>query len=151
MLSEQTSLMIYLYCCYMQPAFDLNLLEDTTHQVYVLFCKIALEVFSNDKPLFLKGLHALCRLLLWQIHVYSVPTRYAMLIDVMNNVMVGTCKTYMVFLVYYLVSTPLFWLSFFVIALQIIFFETWSLKLKKNILEKFVRCHWILYSSLVCY
>lgn len=28
--------------CYMQPAFDLNLPEDITHQVYVLLCKIAL-------------------------------------------------------------------------------------------------------------
>lgn len=148
MLSEQTSLMIYLYCCYMQPAFDLNLLEDTTHQVYVLFCKIALEVFSNDKPLFLKGLHALCRLLLWQIHVSSVPTRYTMLIDIM----VGTCKTYMVFLVYYLVSTPLFWLSFFFCYCPAnYFFWDMVIELKKNILEKFARCHWILYSSLVCY
>ena len=42
MFSAQASLMIYLYCCYMQPAFDLNLPEDITHQVYVLLCKIAL-------------------------------------------------------------------------------------------------------------
>ena len=33
-----------------------------------------------------------------------------MLIVVMNNVMVGACKIYMVFLVYYQIGTPLFWL-----------------------------------------
>jgi hypothetical protein len=50
------------------------------------------EVFGNNIPLFLKGLHTLCRLLVWQIHVSSVLTRYAMLIVVMNNVMVGACN-----------------------------------------------------------
>jgi hypothetical protein len=77
----------------MQPAFDLNLPEDITHQVYVLLCKIALgEVFGNDITLFLKGLHTLCRLLVWQIHVSSVLTRYTILIVAMNTVMVGACK-----------------------------------------------------------
>ena len=84
-----------------------------TSGIWVTLWDCSCEVFGNNIPLFLKGLHTLCRLLVWQIHVSSVLTRYTMLIVVMNNVMVGACKIYMVFLVYYQIGMPLFWFSYF--------------------------------------
>src|SRR6185312_46689 len=53
MFSAHASIMVYLIA-YMQPAFDLNLPEDITHQVYPLLCRIDLVKHLMIISLFLK-------------------------------------------------------------------------------------------------